>query len=172
MVVRFYAIPLPSAKCPRPPGKPEISKWTKIWGIIQRTKCTIWCTVGKSPKLRKRHSEERKYYQESFQDMLSSRGNLERRHSGCWYWRIGKVGRIRNLSQKIECIRSPDNPQRLRMCTSCGRWFSNIIRKRLRIARTLSETGTHRKERESQRRISRRWGRVSTWRNKRWRRNT
>ena len=26
--------------------------------------------------------------------------NLEGRHSDCWYWRIGKVGCIRNLSQK------------------------------------------------------------------------
>ena len=100
-------------------------------------------------------NSERKYYQESFQDMLCSRENLERRHSGCWYWRIRKIGRIRNLSQKTECNRSPNNPKRPRICISCGRWFSNIMRKRRQIPRTFSETGTHRKERESQRRISR-----------------
>ena len=77
-----------------------------------------------------------------------------------------KLGASEILSQKTECKRSPNNPQRRRMSISCGRWFSNIIRKRLRIPRTPSETGTHRKERESQRRISRRWWRVSTWRNK------
>ena len=53
----------------------------------------------------------------------------------------------------------------------CGRWFSKIIWKRLRIPRTHSDTRIHRKERESQRRISWREGRVSTWRNKRWWRN-
>ena len=31
-------------------------------------------------------------------------------------------------------------PKRWRICVSCGRWFSNIIRKRLRIPRTHSET--------------------------------
>ena len=62
---------------------------------------------------------------------------------------------IRNLSQQTECNRSPDNPQWRRICIFCGRWFYNIIRKRLRIPRTHSETGTHRKERESQRKISR-----------------
>ena len=42
---------------------------------------------------------------------------------------------------------------RRRICISWGRWFSNIIRKRLRIPRTHSEPGIHRKERESQWRI-------------------
>ena len=83
-------------------------------------------------------------------------GDLERRFPDCRFRRIGKVGCIRNLSQKTECKRSPDNLQRRRICISCGRWFNNIITKRLRIPRTHSETGTHRKERESQRRISRR----------------
>ena len=69
---------------------------------------------------------------------------------------IQKNGCIRNMSQKIGCKRSPNNPQRRRNCISCGRWFSNIIRKRLRLPRTHSETGIHRKERKSQRRISRR----------------
>ena len=77
--------------------------------------------------------------------------NLGRRCSDCWDW---KVGCIRNVSQKTEWERSPDNPKRWRFCISCGRWFSKIIRKRLHIPRTHSETGIHREERESQRRIS------------------
>ena len=32
---------------------------------------------------------------------------------------------------------------------SCGRWLSKIIRRKLRIPRTHSETGIHRKEREN-----------------------
>ena len=87
---------------------------------------------------------------------LIARVNLERRHSGCWYWRIRKAGCIRNLSQKTECKESPDTPKRRIICISCCRWFSNIIRWRLRIPGTHSETGIHKKERESRRRISRR----------------
>ena len=59
-------------------------------------------------------------------------GNLGRRYSDCWDWRIGKVGCIRTIFQKTECERSPDNPKRLRLCISYGRWFSKIIRKKLR----------------------------------------
>ena len=36
-----------------------------------------------------------------------------------------------------------------RICISCGRWFSKIIRKRLRSPRTHSEMGIHCKERIS-----------------------
>ena len=39
-------------------------------------------------------------------------GNLGRRCSDCWDWRIGKVRCIRNMSQKTECERSPDNSQK------------------------------------------------------------
>ena len=87
---------------------------------------------------------------------LFAEGILGRRYSDSWDWRIGKVRCIRNISQKTECKRSPDSPTRWRICISCGRWFSKIIRKRLRTPRTHSETGIHRKERGSQRRISRR----------------
>ena len=78
----------------------------------------------------------------------------EAKKTDCWYWRNGKVRCIRNISQKTECERSPDNPKKWTICISYGRWFSKIIRKKLRIPRTHSETGIHRKERESQRRIS------------------
>ena len=40
--------------------------------------------------------------------------NLGRRYSDCWDWRIGKVRCIRNISQKTECDRRPDNPKRWR----------------------------------------------------------
>ena len=87
-------------------------------------------------------------------------------------FKIWKVGCIRNIFQKIECERSHDNPRRWRIFISCGRWFSQVIRKRLRIPRTHSETATNRKEREFQRKISRRLGRVSFWRKRRWRRRS
>ena len=78
--------------------------------------------------------------------LIAGEGNWERRHSGCWYWRIRKFGRIRNLSQKTECKGSPGNPKRRKTCISCGRCFSNIIRKRLQIPTTLRWEHTARRE--------------------------
>ena len=54
-----------------------------------------------------------------------------------------------NIFQKTECERSPDNPKRWRNCISCSRWLSKIIKEKLRIPRTHSETGIHRKERKN-----------------------
>ena len=76
-------------------------------------------------------TQNERRFGESFLDMLCSRENLGRRYSDCW-------------------------PPKWRIYISYGRWFSKIIRKRLLIPRTHSETGIHRKEREPQRRISRR----------------
>ena len=56
--------------------------------------------------------------------------------------------------EKTEYKRSHDNPNKWWICISYGRWLSKITRKKLRIPRNLSETGVHRKERESQWRIS------------------
>ena len=36
VVVRFYGMPLLTARWPRPHGRREISKWTKIWRILLR----------------------------------------------------------------------------------------------------------------------------------------
>ena len=64
-------------------------------------------------------------------------------------WDSSEIYR-RRLNAKEVLITQKDG----RICISCGRWFSKIIRKRLRIPRPHSETGIHRKERESQRIIS------------------
>ena len=96
---------------------------------------------------------------------------MRRTYSNDWGWRIGKFGVIEILFRRLNTKEVLLTPKRWRICISCGRWFSKIIRKKLRIPRTNSETGIHREERESQRRISWRLGRVSTWRNKRWVRN-
>ena len=117
-----------------------------------------WLNLSQIPRETKREfiNAERKYYQGFSAGYASIAG-------GIWKGRrIRKLGCIRNLSQKTQRKRSPDTSIRRRICISCGRWFSKIIRERLRIPRTHTETGIHRKERESQRRISRRLGRVST----------
>ena len=76
--------------------------------------------------------------------------------------RIGKFGRIRNLSSENQRERSTDITKVRRMHIPSSRWYSKVVRKRLRIPRTRSVAGTNRKERRSQWRISRRTGRVST----------
>ena len=38
------------------------------------------------------------------------------------------ISASRDTFQKTECERSSDNPKRWRICISCGRWFSKIIR--------------------------------------------
>ena len=52
----------------------------------------------------------------------------------------------RRLNAKVVLITQKDEEIN---CISRSRWFSKIIRKRLRIPRTQSETGIHREERIS-----------------------
>ena len=61
-----------SAKRPRPPGRLENSVCTKIWGIFQRTNCSIclhWCNTSQIPGERETKldfiNSYRKYCQES-----------------------------------------------------------------------------------------------------------
>ena len=93
-------------------------------------------------------SQNERRFGESFQDMLCLRVEFGKKK--LWLLRLKnwKVRCIRNISQKTECERSPDNPKGWRIYFSCGRWFSKIARKRLRFPRTHSETGIHNKERE------------------------
>ena len=128
----------------------ENSVCTTIWWTFERSNLSIWCTGGILPEYRKTKLElinsERKYYRESFKDMLSSR-------EGTWNGDI-LVTDIR--SRKLDA--SEIHPRRLNTKVlkthkdggfgiTCGRWFSIITRKRARIPRTHSETGTHRKDR-------------------------
>ena len=161
VVVRFYGMLLLSAKCPRPPGRREKLRMKDALENHSKGPIVPFGAMVEyhpiSPRDFSRiHQFGNKVLPGIFLGYEPIAGDLKRRCSDCRFRRIGKVGRIRHLSQKTECKRSPDNLQRRRICISCGRWFNNIITKRLRIPRTHSETGTHRKERESQRRISRR----------------
>ena len=149
-------------------GKSQI--WTKIWGIIQRINCTIWRTGWMSPRT-PRKIKARIHH---FGKKIFTRNC----HWFCLFpgWESGKkifqLLRLKNLEiwrhwkifQKTECEGSSENPKRWRICISCSRSFTKNIREKLQIPRTHSETGIRRKKREYQRRISRRWGRVSTWR--------
>ena len=105
---------------------------------------STWCTGGISPKLRQKQSENSSNRKEIIT------GNL---FTTCFD--RGDIEELENLDA------SDIHPRRLtakevlitkkkRICISCGRWFSKIIRDRLRIPRIHSETGIHRKQRESQ----------------------
>ena len=137
-------------------GKSQIR--TKIWWIIQRTFFSIWRTGSISHKNSEKN--EARFHQFGKRGTLlvmhHSRRNLGKRYSDHWHWRIRKevIDEVRNKYIKIyfkktECERSLDNPKRWWICISCSRWFSKIIREKLRIPRTHSGTGIHREEREN-----------------------
>ena len=137
-------------------GKSQIR--TKICWIIQRTFFSIWRTGSISHKNSEKN--EARFHQFGKRGTLlvmhHSRRNLGKRYSDHWHWRIRKevIDEVRNKYIKIyfkktECERSLDNPKRWWICISCSRWFSKIIREKLRIPRTHSGTGIHREEREN-----------------------
>ena len=110
--------------------------------------------IGSLPKLREKQSKKCINWKEittrNFYRLCFTRGReLGKKIFWLLMLKNWKIWRHRNIFQKTEHKRSLDNPQRWRICISCGRWFSKIIRKKLRIPRTHSGTGIHRKERES-----------------------
>ena len=91
---------------------------------------------------------------------LIAGSNLERRYSDYGSGRIGKVGRIRNLSSKNQCKRSTNASKEIEFHFPNCRWYSKFVRKRLRIPRTHSKAGITCNESRSQRRTSRKLGEV------------
>ena len=86
-------------------GKSQI--WTKIWGIIQRTNCTIWRTGWISPRTPRKIKQEfinleRKFSQGIVIGFALFPGeNLGRRYSNYWGWRIWKFGVIEIFFRKL-----------------------------------------------------------------------
>ena len=79
------------------------------------------------------------------------------------------LGHIRYSPSKNQSKRSVDQSERWWIRIPNRRWYSKIVRERLRIPSAHSKAGTTCKERRSQWRISRRIGRVSTGWTNRWR---
>ena len=100
-----YGMLLLSARCPKPPDRREISKWTKIWGILLGY-ALIACGIWKG-------------------DILIA--DIEE---------LRKLGASETYPRRLNAKEAVITQKRWRSCTSCGRWFSKIIRKRLRIPRT------------------------------------
>ena len=133
----------------------------------------FWSTGWISSDFTERSSKNSSIWQESITRNLSwfwvSRGwDLERRYSDSRSG-FGKVGGIRYLSSKNQRERSVDQTKRWWIHIPTCRWYSKIVRKRLRIPRTHSEAGTNRKQRRFKQRTSRWTGSVSTDRIHRWR---
>ena len=83
---------------------------------------------------------------------------MERRYSDCKHGRIGKYGRIRNFILDESTQKKYRSDKKVMKSYSHLQMAQRIVSKRLRIPRTHSKAGTSRKERKSQRRISRRIG--------------
>ena len=118
--------------------------WSAV-ALCERTK-TSWQT---------RNLKMNEDLVESFWDMPCSRWEFGK--NMFWLLKLKNQKRWTHqqfFSRRLNAKEVLLTPKRWRICFSCGRWFSKIIRKRLRIPRTHSETGIHCKERESQRRIS------------------
>ena len=97
------------------------------------------------------------------------RREFGKEYSDSWLGRSGNDGRIGHLPSKNQSKGSIDQPERWRIRFPIRRWNSKNVRKRLRIPSTHSKAGTTCKEWKCQWRNSRRIGRVSNGRTKRWR---
>ena len=127
-----------------------------------------WWNISQTPRETKREStnSERKYYQESFQDKLWSRGELGKE----MFWvRIWKSCTHQNFLSKNQRERRIDITQRRWIHIPSGRRYSEIVRKKLQVLRIHSKARTNRKERRFQWRTSKWTWRVSTDRINRWR---
>ena len=150
-----------SMECPRPPGRREDSVWKTTWRTIQRANNSFRSNGWISADFSERFVKNSSSWQQSITWYLSwlwaDRGeNLKRRYYDYVFGRFGKEGSIRNSSSKNQRERSIDNTKRWWFHLPSSRWYSKVDRKRLRISRTRSEAGICCKERESQRRTSRR----------------
>ena len=89
--------------------------------------------------------------------------NLERRYLDSRPGIFGKrLGASDIYPRRINAKELLIRPKRWWFHLPSSRWYSKIVRKRLRIPRIHSEAGTNRKVRRFQQRFSRRTGRVST----------
>ena len=133
MVVWLYGMLLPSAKCPRPPGRRENSVWKAIWRTIQRTNTSFWSNGWSSSGFNARFIKTFSIWQESTTSYLSwlwaDRGwNLEMRCYDSRIGRSGKVGRIRNfLSLENQRERGIDNTKRRWIHNPSSRWYENPL---------------------------------------------
>ena len=115
-----------------------------IWRIIQRANNTFRSNVWTSSDFTERSGKNPSIWQISITRNLSGlwadRGeNLERRSFDSRPGRFGKAGCIRYFSLKNQRKGSFDQTKRWWILIPNSRWYSKIVRKRLRIPRTRGE---------------------------------
>ena len=105
MKVRFHEMLLLSVRCPKPTGKREISDIERRSGESFKGSIILFVAlIGYLPELRERQSKSssigKKLSRGILLVMLYSRSvNLGRRYSDHWYWRIGKFGVMKYISE-------------------------------------------------------------------------
>ena len=94
MVVRFHGMLSLSPRCPKPPGKREISNMNE--DLVNHSKDQLYCLAHwleisqNSERNEARiHQFERNYYDDFWLCFINGL-NLRRRHSDHWYWKIEK----------------------------------------------------------------------------------
>ena len=122
------------------PGTRESFVRKTIWRTIQRANNSFWrndwISSNYTEIIIKHSSISQESYTRNLCWICTDRGrNLERISSDCRCGRVGKVGRIRNLSLKNQRKRSIDQTKRRRIMFPFRRWYSKFVRKRLRIPR-------------------------------------
>ena len=126
-----------SARCPKPPGKREIlyelRSGESLNSMDQLFYLVHWLDIF--PKLRERQSTNwsswKKINMGGFHWLSFIRGgNLGEKIFWLLMLKNWKIWRHWNIFQNTECTRTLDNPKRWRICISCGRWFSKIIREK------------------------------------------
>ena len=156
MVGWFYGMLFLSAKCPRPPGRWENSLWKTIRRIIQKINNTIRGNSWVSSDIATWSIKTSSIWQESLPRDISwvciDRGG------GIWKGDIliADIEELKNLDAS-EIYPRIINAKEL-LITKKGRiihiissrWYSKIVRKRLRIPRTRSKAETNRREWRSQ----------------------
>ena len=144
IMVRFCGMLLLSAKNPRPPGWWENTMWQTIWRIIQRTNNTFRSNGWTSSDFTERSGKNSSIWQEN------SARNLSWLCADCgeefgketfWLrlWKIWKswMHQIFILEEWTQKKYWPDKNWGIHIPNS--RWYSKIVRKRLRILSTHSE---------------------------------
>ena len=134
--------------------------WTCHLVIARHLTASVeeWCEIHKP-----------NYLNQSRTTTITAQANTQARSGALMAHRPACVGPGQNPQytrahfggEAVGCSPTPQHTtmsprKRATITTLWADWFSKILREKLRIPRTHSETGIRRQERESQRRISRR----------------
>ena len=137
VVVRFHGMLSLSAESPKHLDRREISNMNKDLVTHSKDHFLFDALVGHLPKLR---DLKEIITRNVVGYALFAERHMGRRSSDHWYWKIGKGGCVKFFPRRLNA-KEVLITQRDELSISYSRWFSKIIKKKLRIQRTHSETG-------------------------------